>query len=580
MTQEAGLESRINSRKKLGAFLKVFEPVFFARPYLKGGTLIFIAVIAAGIISNFALLLVPVYIGEAVSALEVGYYGDITRYSLLIVSAYSISALFNFIVNYGSQYISQTFAYNLRKDFVSHIVKKNFLFFETQTSGDLLSRGTMDIEATRNFTLNMFSSLFPTIFMIVEGFVLLFLVSPYFSLLFALAVPVLIYLGMVSSRKQRPIWRRIRATYGRLGETLQENIVGQRVVRGLGGEQKEISKYSSLTEEYYGENYDVGRIRGVYNNLMPLTVAAVSSAVIGFGGYVDLINRTSVGGIVAAVTIFAMLTSPVSFLGRMIVFSENSRAAIGRIEEITSPEEEEYVEDGGEALGPGVLSFDHVRFSRGVSTILREITFKASPGEFIGITGRTGAGKTSLVNLITRYYEANSGTITLGGRNIKDISLSALRRSISIVPQEITLLSGTIRENILFGMEASDDRVREAARIASISDFVESLPLKYETPVGERGITLSGGQRQRVAIARAVIRNPKILILDDATSSVDPDTEITIFNNLKEALKGTIILMISLRASALSFADKVLILEEGELREESGGGEEDYVDRL
>jgi ABC-type multidrug transport system fused ATPase/permease subunit len=565
---------------KAGAIAKVIEPVLFARPFLKNATRLFVLVITAGIISNVSLLLVPFYIGEAVSALESGAFSSILNIGVLIVLAYTVSAVVNFIVTYGAQYISQTYAYNLRREFVAHLVRKKYLFFETQTSGDLLSRGTQDIEQSRNFILNMFTNLFPTVFLIIAAFVLLFLISPYFSLFLALAVPVLVYLGMMSSRRQRPIWRQIRDTFGKLGETLQENIVGQRVVRGLSAEGQEIEKYSSMTRQYFDENYQVVRSRVIFNSLLPLVIASVSSAIIGFGGYIDLINRADVGGLVSAVMIFSILTNPVSFLGRMIIFSENSRAAIGRIQEITESGDEEAVESSNESLLPGTLSFDHVRFKRGEREILKDVTFKINPGEFIGITGKTGVGKTSLVNLITRYYEPDSGSITLNERDTREIPLSLLRSRISIVPQEINLLSGSIRENILFGLSASDEKIRQAAEIASISDFIESLPSRYDTMVGERGITLSGGQRQRIAIARAVLRNPLILILDDATSSVDPDTEITIFENLKRSLKDSIIIMISLRTSALSFANKVLILEEGELKEEAGGEEGSYVDRI
>ncbi len=572
--------ARPQVRGKPGTFLRVLDPVLFAKPFLRKSTHVFTLVIVSGIISNFALLLVALYVGDAVSALQSGAYPLVLHFGLLIVLAYTISAVVSFAVNYGSQFISQTFAFNLRKDYVAHLVRKKFLFFETQTSGDLLSRGTQDIEATRNFILNMFSTLFPTISLIITAFVILFVISPYFSFLLALAVPALIYLGIRSSRAQRPIWRKIRETYGRLGEVLQENIVGQRVVRGLAAEKQEIEKYSRMTQEYYDENYSVARSRVTFNNLMPLVIAAVSSAIIGIGGYVDLISRADVGGLVAAVNIFSMLTFPVSFLGRMIVFSENSRAAIGRIQEIMAAENEEDVEKSLQLLSPGTLSFDHVKFSRGERVILKEVTFKVLPGEFIGITGKTGAGKTSLVNLITRYYEPDSGKISFGDRDTKEIPLSLLRSRISIVPQEIILLSGTIRDNILFGFEVGEERLREVSRIASISDFIESLPAKYDTLVGERGITLSGGQRQRIAIARAILRNPLILILDDATSSVDPDTEIAIFENLKESMKDAIILMVSLRESALSFANKVLIVDAGELRDDYGGEEGLNVNRL
>ncbi|MEM0141386.1 MAG: ABC transporter ATP-binding protein [Thermoplasmatales archaeon] len=548
------------------SLLGVFEPLIFSLHYIKGKMVLVTLVIISGLISNLSLLFVPIFIGDSVSALEAGRYGEIVTFVLLILIAYSVSAVVSFAMNYGSQYISQYYAMKLRTDFMSHLVRKRFLFFESQTSGDLLSRGTMDIEATRNFILNTFSSLIPTIFLIAEGLVLLYIVSPFFSLLLALATPVLILLGMRSSRKQRPLWRMIRKTYGRLGEILQENIVGQRIIRGLSAEDKEISKYSTETQQYLEENSEVGRVRGLYNNLMPLTVAAISSIAIGFGGYADMISVSSVGGLVSAVTIFAMLTNPVSFLGRMVVFSENSRAAIQRINEIISTGNEEDIDSEDFVLNPGPLEFNNVSFSRAGKTIFRNVSFRVSPGDFIGITGRTGAGKSSMVNLIVRYYDPDSGQITISGVPIRNIPLSFLRKIVTIVPQEINLLSGTIRENILFGYEATDEEVHRAASIAGISDFISSLPLKYDTLVGERGITLSGGQRQRVAIARAVIRKPAILILDDATSSVDPDTEVKIFKNLKENMKNSMILMISLRESALSFADKTLILEGGEIR--------------
>lgn len=554
-------------KKFLIPVLGVFEPLTFSMPFIREKKGLISLVIIAGLVSNLSLLFVPIFIGDSVSALQQGHARYIIRYSLLILLAYSISAAVSFALNYGSQYISQFYAMNLRKVFILHLLGKRFLFFESQTSGDLLSRGTMDIEATRNFIMNTFSSLIPTIFLIGEGLVLLYQVSPFYSLLLALATPVLVMLGMRSSRKQRTVWRMIRKTYGRMGEILQENIVGQRVIRGIDAEGKEIAKYSMETQRYYDENLTVGRIRGLYNNLMPLTVASISSAALAVGGYIDLIRGISVGGLVSAVTIFSMLTNPVSFLGRMVVFSENSRAAIQRIKDVISTENEEDVNSGGFNFQKGPLEFSRVTFSRGGRTILSNVSFRAEPGDFIGITGKTGSGKSSLVNLIMRYYDPDSGKITIAGKEIHEIPISILRRNVAIVPQEINLLSGTIKENILFGLESSLDEVEKAASVAEISDFIDSLPMRYDTLVGERGITLSGGQRQRIAIARAVLRRPAILILDDATSSIDPDTEERIFKNLKETLKDSIILMVSLRDSALSFADKVLILDGGDMKE-------------
>ncbi|MEM0157035.1 MAG: ABC transporter ATP-binding protein, partial [Thermoplasmataceae archaeon] len=547
-------------------FFGVFYPMLFAAKYLAGKRSVMISVIAAGVFASVTRLLIPVYIGDAVTAIESRSYAGVLHVSILIMIVSSITGALQFVVSYGSQYISQRFEFSLRDSVFHHLIRKKFSFFETETSGDLLSRTTMDIHAIRNFLNNLFSQMLPTIFLIIFALYFLLTINPYFALIFLVSVPMLIYAGIAFQKKQRSRWRRIRTYYGQMNERLQENIVGNRVVRGFSAEDLEIGRFSDTTESYYGEYIEVAKLRGFYNNLMPLIVSAAASAILIYGGYMDIISVSDVGPLVAAVNIFSMISSPVSSFGRLIVFSENARAGIERVSLLTDSPDEEDVDILNRERPEGDLRIEDITFYRDGRKILDSVSMVVPRGEFAAITGKTGAGKTTLTSLIPRFYDPDEGNIYIGMTEISRIPLANLRSTVSLVPQEINLLSGTIRENIAFGNDdVGNDDIRNAARTAEISDFIESLPDAYETQVGERGITLSGGQKQRVALARAIVSHPSLLILDDATSSVDPETELMIFRNIKKDLRDITVLLVTHRISALKFADRVWKLEDGKL---------------
>ncbi len=522
-----------------------------------------------GLTSTFTLL-ISIFIGDAVNKVISSGLAGVEFYVLLIILVSVFASLSQFVVSYGAQYLSQRFAFELREDVFRHMVSKKFKFFESETSGNLLSRCTMDIEATRNFVLNLLSQLIPTILLIVIAFYFLLTLNAFYALFFLVAVPLLIYLGMEFQRKQRVHWRKIRDEYGVMNERLQENITGQRVVRSFLGEDREIDRFKDTTDTYFQEYLYVAKLRGVYNNLMPLLISVAATAVILYGGYSDIIAIASVGSLVAAVNIFNTMISPVSIMGRLIVWSENARAAIDRINDITTGTEEEAFDAAIVTEAEPPVAVSTINFSRGTRVILNNLSFDIGRGEFVAITGGTGSGKSTLISMLPRFYDADSGSISFNGRRYDGFSLPEIRGSIGVVPQEVSILSGTLRENIAFGNgEYSDEEIEDAARIAHIADFIDSLPDRYETMVGERGITLSGGQKQRMAIARAVLPRPELLIFDDATSSVDAETELGIFRSIREKLRGTSVIIISLRETGLLFADRVLKVEDGKLTEVS-----------
>ncbi|MHB1492944.1 MAG: ABC transporter ATP-binding protein [Thermoplasmataceae archaeon] len=557
-----------NISNRIKNIIAVLYPLYFGSRYLKGKRWILYSVICISIITAGTRLIIPVLIGDAVSSVQTLNFKRLEYFALLILFISAISGFFQFFVNYGSQYISQLYAYGMRNNIFEHLMKKKFLFFENQTSGDLLSRSTMDVDATRNFIMNATNQLLPTLFMIIFSLIFLFILDPLYALIFLITVPILILIGMVFQRKQRLHWRKIRNYYGNMNEELQENIVGNRVIRGFSIEDEETAKFNSTTKSYFDEYMIVARIRGFYNNLMPITISIAATAILLYGGYVSIINASQVGNLVAAVNIFSIMTFPISSIGRLIVFSENARASIQRINVVLSDEMQENIQSTKGSKHSGDLLINNISFKRGKRQIFSGVNLKISQGEIVGITGKTASGKSAFVNLLPRFYEPDTGSIFIGGRDISSIPLSELRRTIALVPQEITLLSGTILENItLSDTSLTLEAVVKAARIADIDKFIESLPDKYNTRVGERGITLSGGQRQRVAIARAIVSEPKILILDDATSSVDPETELEILRRIRKELSGTTVLIVTHRKSAIKFADRILRIQKGSVEE-------------
>ncbi|MHB1440149.1 MAG: ABC transporter ATP-binding protein [Cuniculiplasma sp.] len=557
-----------NKKSFLKKIKGVFEPLLFSREYLKNKKWVIYLIIGFAVLSTATRLLVPIIIGAIIDSLELKNFNAIYLEIEYILILAVLSALASFVVNFGAQYSSQIYAYNLRKKVVNSMVKKKTKFFQDKTSGDLLSRTTMDIDASRNFIMNSLSQLIPTILIIIFAVGYLFYINMFYSIFFLATVPVLIFIGIKFQRKQRPHWMKIRDTYGVMTESIQEDITGQRTVRSYLQEEPQIDKFTGITDTYYGEYLEVANLRGFYNNLMPFIISAAATAVIFYGGYTSIVARSEVGGLVAAVNIFTMVTFPVSFLGRLIAFSENARAGIGRIKGVLDRDMDEDVLTGGDFPGSNAISLRNVKYKRGDREILKNVDMEIPSESFVCLTGETGAGKSSLVNLIPRLEDPAEGEILIGGVNVRDIPLSSLRKNIAIVPQEISLLSGTISENIIFGRKnITEEMAKKAAKIARIDDFIEGLPEGYSTIIGERGITLSGGQRQRVALARAIASNPKILILDDATSSVDPETELAIFSRIRKNIAGITVILVSLRYSAMKYASTVYELENGEICE-------------
>jgi len=402
-------------------------------------------------------------------------------------------------------------------------------------------------------------------------------ISPKLTLYAFLPLPIVSITIQNFGRKIHERFERIQAMFSEISARAQENFSGARVIRAYVQEEAEIAAFETSNQEYIRRSLKLVRLMGMLWPTLETMLGLAIVLVLWLGGREVISGRITVGGFVAFNTYMVQLTWPIIALGWVINIFQRGTASMGRINEILIERPE--IDDSeaiknrtSRTLAPtqieGEIEFRHLNFSYDSTAVLHDINLRIPAGSSLAIVGPTGSGKSTLVNLIPRIYDAEPGTVLVDGNPIRDYSIADLRRNLGFVPQETFLFSETVRENIAFGKEdATDAEVRSAALAASICEEIESFPEQYRTLVGERGITLSGGQKQRTAIARAIIRNPRILVLDDALSSVDTHTEDKILNHLREIMRGRTTIFISHRVSTVRNADRIAVLHAGRIVE-------------
>lgn len=510
-------------------------------------------------------MLVPLYIGDAVNDLVLKNYTIIIHFALLIFGVTVASSIFDFMIDYYANKASQKFVYNLRKNEFGHLLSKNYEYFNNNSTGNILSKFTMDIETLRRLVNMSLSNLFSVTFLIIIAGIDLTTLYYGFTIIFIIVIVPVIYFTFVMQRKQRKFWRALREKYGKMNNLINQNIIGNRVVRSFTAEEEEIDKFSNSTDSYFDDYKGIADVRSLYNPLLTLFLSLAIGLVLIYGGIESIDSIISVGSVIAAVNIFTLVLGPVRFYGRYISFYENGMASLDRINAINDD-----TSDYNGTLLPdieGSINIENLGYKTNKSDILNNINMKISPGERVAIVGETGSGKTTLVNIISGLYKKYTGHAYLDGTELKDIDDKLIREKIGIVSQDAILFSGTIRYNITMGKDYPEDRVRNAAKLSMLDEFINSLPAGYDTPVGERGITLSGGQKQRMAIARIIIRNPQIIIFDDSTSNLDADTETKFLNTIEEFIKGKTTIIISHKLSSVMLAEMAYVLEKGTIIE-------------
>jgi ATP-binding cassette, subfamily B, multidrug efflux pump len=559
-------------------------------PYLKRYRWGFVAGVFCIFLSNGAWILLPQVIRHAIDDLNTGVTSaKLLHFAWQMLEVAAVRGVFLFLTRWIVIGISRDIEFDLRNDLFAHLETLSYSYYQRTRTGDIMARMTNDLNAVRML-------LGPAIMYSANTFVFtagalsfMVLISPKLTFYAFLPLPLVSIVIQHFGRRIHERFERIQAMFSDISARAQENFSGARVVRAYVQEEAEIASFETANQEYVARSLKLVRLMGMLWPTLELMLGLAMVLVLWIGGREVLHGQTAVVlvsylktkttlllpgsvtvGDFAAFNIYMLqLTFPVIALGWVVNIFQRGTASLIRLNEILHEQPE--IKDGPEAADrpvEGEIEFRGLNFAYEGKPVLHDLNLRIPAGSSMAIVGPTGSGKTTLVSLIPRIYDAAPGMVLVDGRPIREFSLESLRKSVGFVPQETFLFSDRIRENIALGVaSATDQQIHEAAEAANIAQDIESFPEQYQTMVGERGITLSGGQKQRTAIARALIRNPRILILDDALSSVDTHTEDKILNHLREVMQGRTTIFISHRVSTVRNADRIAVLHDGRIVE-------------
>ncbi|MFZ7946112.1 MULTISPECIES: ABC transporter ATP-binding protein [Bacillaceae] len=499
-------------------------------------------------------------------------YGWVPWISLGFIMIMAVKGLSTYIQHYLADMFGIKSVYLLRNALYEKLQRLSFSYYDNAKTGDLMSRLTADVEGFRFFVSFGFAEVLRFVIQVGASLCVMFYYSVSLTLVTIIALPFLSIVVYKFDKAVHPAFRGIRESFGRLNTKVQENISGIHTVKALSKEGVEIERFTASNHDYRVKQLHTASVWSKYFPLMELIGNISVVTLLAFGGYQVINGEVKPGELVAFYSLVWYILWPVMNLGFTINMFSQAKASGERLLEVLEANETIYDEDHVRGSGKmdGHVVFRHVSFQyhKEETAVLQDVSFDAPPGSTIGFIGATGSGKTSVIQLLSRFYETSAGDILIDGRPIKEYGLSMLRSQIGIVLQETFLFSSTIKANIAYGRpDASMDEIIDAAKRAQAHDFIMELPDGYNTMLGERGMGLSGGQKQRIAIARAICLNPAILILDDSTSAVDMETEFQIQQALREVMKGRTTFIIAHRISSLKHADEILVLEHGRIIE-------------
>ncbi|SDB87117.1 ATP-binding cassette, subfamily B/ATP-binding cassette, subfamily B, MsbA [Pelagirhabdus alkalitolerans] len=480
------------------------------------------------------------------------------------------------IANFSQQYLGDKFGvtavYNLRDALYKKLQRLSFSYYDNARTGDLMSRLTMDVEGFKFFLAAGFKELIRVVFLMLCSLAVMFYYSVPLAIVTMAIMPLLIVVVKRFDKEVHPAFRSIRKSLGSLNTRIQENVSGMNTVKSLSKEDFEIERFTTDNTQYRDVNINTSKIWSKYFPFMEFIGNIAMIALLIFGGWLVINEHMRLGELVAFFSLINYIVGPLMHLGFIVNQFSQAKAAGERLLDILEAEED--IVESNDAISAddikGHVEFDHVtlKYTDDDDPALKDISFDAKAGSVIGLIGATGAGKSSITQLMTRFYEPASGEVYIDGRKTSDYNLKEIRKQIGFVLQESFLFSTTIKENIAYGNpDASMADIIDASKRAQAHDFIMEMPDGYDTMLGERGMGLSGGQRQRVAIARALLIDPSILILDDATSAVDMETEFKIQRALKEVMEDRTTFIIAHRISSLKHADEILVLEDGAIVE-------------
>lgn len=519
-----------------------------------------------------ALCMVPPYVSGIIidKVIKQSQYDLLLKLCMLMLGATVIKSIIRFSYQIMFETISQGAYMKIRESMYQKLQNMDFKFFDTTRTGDIMARMTGDMETVRHLIAWVIYMVFENATIFIFAVTLLFTINWQFTLVMLLVVPFLAWAAIRLAGEVRPTFSAIREQFSRLNSVVQENISGNRVIKAFATEYIEINKFDKENEAYRQRNMASAKVWSKYLPVIDALAGTLSLIILIVGGILTINNKISIGELVTFNSIVWALGNPMRNFGWLINDIQRFNASADKIREYLNNESEiSNIEKPAKKEITGFVEFKNVSFGYDNDEVLKNVSLNAKPGETVAIIGPTGSGKSTLVNLICRFYDCSEGEVLVDNVNVKEMDLRTLRSKVSVAMQDVFLFSDTIEGNIAYGVpDAPYESIKQAAGIADADGFISSLPEGYDTIIGERGVGLSGGQRQRIALARAILKDPSILILDDTTSSVDMETEFEIHRTLRSFYNNKTTFIIAHRISSVKNADKIIVLNGGQIIEQ------------
>lgn len=522
-------------------------------------------------ITSLLVLINPQISGMIVDeVIEGQHYEKLGILLLIMIGVTLVRSLLRFTFLMCFESSSQGLVYDMREEAYRKLMKEDFNFFNKNRTGDLMSRQTGDMDAVRHMVSHVIYFSFENILVFLMALVMIFSVNVKMALCMLIVLPFTLAVTMSQRRHIKPAFDRVRDCFSSLNAFAQETIAGNRVVKAFAKEDYELEKFDRENDGYRDAQLNAASIWMKYIPMFEILSQCLTIILMIMGGFMVIDGEMTIGNMVTVNGYLWMLNSPLRQAGWIINDLQRFLTAIEKIYKVYTTEPDikqpEHVVEKRKLKGS--VTFDHVNYYTNDDTVLKDISFHVEPGQTVGIIGATGSGKSSLINLICRFYDVNQGRVLVDDIDVRNLNLQTLRGNIGIAMQDVFLFSDTIEGNIAYGNpDCTFEQVQAAAKIANADEFIREMPEGYDTIIGERGVGLSGGQKQRISLARAILKDPSIIILDDTTSAIDMETESMIQNELKKISDERTVFIIAHRISSIIHADQILVLDNGRLVE-------------
>ena len=499
-----------------------------------------------------------------------GNYGELPYLAAILIGVTAVRSVLRFFYQVVFETCSQGVLYEMRDTVYRKFMQEDFAFYNRERTGDLMSRQTGDMDAVRHFVAYVIYAVYENVLLLIFAIIMIFTVSYKMALCMLIVLPLTALTTYFQSKQVRPAFKRNRNCFSSLNAFVQENVSGNRVVKAFSKEDYEIAKFNAENDDFRDSQLEAAKIWMRFIPIFEVLSYALTIILILYGGYMVIQGEITLGDLVKVNGYLWMLTAPLRMAGWWINDIQRFTTSIEKIYDTYTKEPSIKTPEKGirEARFKGAVEFKNVSYRADDTDIVEDINFKVEPGQTIGIIGSTGAGKSTIMNLLCRFYDATEGEVLVDGVNVKALDLYNLRDNIGMAMQDVLLFSDTIEGNIAYAHpDCTFEEVKQAAIMADANHFIQSLPEGYDTIVGERGVGLSGGQKQRISLARALLKNPSILILDDTTSAVDMETESYIQTQLSNIKNRCTIFVIAYRISSICNADQILVMDNGRIIE-------------